>query len=794
MKLIESIEDNTLLITPINIKSDIIKKICTQDKIINVKYTSFEEIEKQIYNYDKTAIYYLMEKYNYKYDVAITYLDAIRYIEDKNYSQEKLNNLNNLKKELIDQQLITLGNLENIAQNKIIIYGYSYINNYKKKIIDSLKKEHQVEIIKEQQPSYTHKIYEFSNDKEELTFVANQICKLLEENINIENIKLIVEDSKYYNQLKFIFSLFNLNTSITNEISLNITPIGKYFLENIEKPYEEILTKIQTNFDLNKNNNLKAYNELIKIINTYQDKTILKNMIKYDIKKTKLKEDSYKEKIEIIPLLNSLIKEEDYVFLIGFNQKTIPHIYKDEQFLTDNELKILNIETSYQKNQIEEQETIQKITEIKNLIITYKLHDNTDNYLISNINDKLNYEIIKNYPNEYNFSNIYNKLKLAIALDQLVKYNVYSPTIDKLYKSYSSIEYLTYNNEYTNIEVNNLMKYLNNKLILSYTALNNYYECSFKYYLANILKIVPYTKTYMTIIGELFHYILSKAFINDFNFEEEYKDFINKIDYEFSNKEKFFLTKLKNNLKFIIETIKKQYTHTTFNKALYEEKVILEKQIDNLRVTFMGIIDKVMYKEEDNKILLAIIDYKTGNTDINLNNSVYGIDMQLPIYLYLANNIDNSKEKVIIGFYLQKLLHPPINKDYKKTSEEISQSNLKLTGYSIDNQKLLEEFDDSYTKSKVISGMSTNKDGSFSRYAKILSKDNIKDLEKQVEENITKAIQNIKNANFQINPKVIDKENKSCKYCEFYDICYKQNKDIIKLENQKLFNNQKEEE
>ena len=207
MKLIESIEDNTLLITPINIKSDIIKKMCTQDKIINVKYTSFEEIEKQIYNYDKTAIYYLMEKYNYKYDVAITYLDAIRYIEDKNYSQEKLNNLNNLKKELIDQQLITLGNLENIAQNKIIIYGYSYINNYNKKIIDSLKKEHQVEIIKEQQPSYTHKIYEFSNDKEELTFVANQICKLLEENTLAKIIRRNIEANTTNNQIKVITAL-----------------------------------------------------------------------------------------------------------------------------------------------------------------------------------------------------------------------------------------------------------------------------------------------------------------------------------------------------------------------------------------------------------------------------------------------------------------------------------------------------------------------------------------------------------------------------------------------------------
>ena len=200
----------------------------------------------------------------------------------------------------------------------------------------------------------------------------------------------------------------------------------------------------------------------------------------------------------------------------------------------------------------------------------------------------------------------------------------------------------------------------------------------------------------------------------------------------------------------------------------------------------MGVIDKLMYKETDKEILMSIIDYKTGSTDINLSNIIYGLDMQLPIYLYLANNIDNIKEKKIVGFYLQKLLHPIINKDYKKTKLALEEANLKLNGYSISNQKLLEEFDDSYIKSEVIGSMSTTKDGSFSHYAKVLEEKEIKKLEEIVEKNIDTAILNIKNAKFEINPKIIGNDNKSCKYCQFYDICFKQNKDLVKLKEIKL--------
>ena len=54
----------------------------------------------------------------------------------------------------------------------------------------------------------------------------------------------------------------------------------------------------------------------------------------------------------------------------------------------------------------------------------------------------------------------------------------------------------------------------------------------------------------------------------------------------------------------------------------------------------MGVIDKVLYKEEDNTTYLVVVDYKTGSTNINLKNMEYGLGLQLPIYLYLSNKME----------------------------------------------------------------------------------------------------------------------------------------------------------
>ena len=76
-----------------------------------------------------------------------------------------------------------------------------------------------------------------------------------------------------------------------------------------------------------------------------------------------------------------------------------------------------------------------------------------------------------------------------------------------------------------------------------------------------------------------------------------------------------------------------------------------------------------MYKEEDNVTPVAIIDYKTGNANIDLKYIDYSLNMQLPIYIYLINN-SKLKNIRLVGFYLQKI-HLETPKKENKSLYEI---------------------------------------------------------------------------------------------------------------------------
>ena len=152
----------------------------------------------------------------------------------------------------------------------------------------------------------------------------------------------------------------------------------------------------------------------------------------------------------------------------------------------------------------------------------------------------------------------------------------------------------------------------------------------------------------------------------------------------------------------------------------------------------------------------------------------YGIGMQLPIYLYLSSNIGLNNIKVV-GFYLQKLFNTA--SDNKKNYLEEKESNLKLEGYSLNNEKILSKFDTTYNNSKLIKSLKTTKEG-FYKYSKVLTEKEINNLIENVNQIINKDIDNILNTDFSIDPKVINGNNVSCCYCEYKDICYLNEKNI----------------
>lgn len=757
-------KDNTLLITPNEIKEEMILKITSENNLLDIKYISLEELYKKFFNYDIKAIYYLMNKYKFKYEVAKVYLDNMFYVKD-DFDDDKLKLLLKLKKEV--KEYIITSRIDIYKNRNIVVYGYEL----SKFDINLLKKiSNNIEVIKEESKYKHSKIYQFKTLEKEVEFVFDKIIDLLKNNININNIKLIVS-SDYYNTLKRMSNFYNIPLNIPSDTKLSDTLVGNYFIKNYNS---NIIDEIKNKF-----NDIELINKLIDIVNKYVelDFNEAKDLIIYEIKNCKIKDIQLKNSIKLITFDN-LINDDDYVFILGFNYGVIPNIYKDEDFLSDKIKEKLGLLTSREKNIYEKNKIVNKINSIKNLTISYKLKNNNEEYTISNLNDILKLEIVDEEIDSFK-SDIYNKIKLTSSLDKLVKYNIKENNLSKLFSNYQDIKYMKYDNKYTNINKNDFSKFINNKITLSYSSLDNYFKCGFKYYLGNILRISPYQETYYTVLGNLFHYVLSKAFLDDFDLDKCYNEFLSKQTYEFNNMEKFFIKKAKEELIFIIDTIKKQYKDTNLTNAFYERKVFVDKST-NVKVTFMGVVDKLLYKEENDKTIVCIVDYKTGNTDINLDYAKYGLSLQLPIYLYLSKNM-NLKNVEVAGFYLQKILNNEIKKDNKHTYLELKEDNLKLVGYTNDNLDILEKLDKNYENSNFIKSLKTTSKG-FSSYSKMINSEEINNLINLVDDKINEARDEILNTNFKINPKKIDNKNIGCEYCEFRDVCYRKENDIVILE------------
>lgn len=757
--------NNKIVILNDNDKNNFINSI---NKLINVKVITLSELKKKyFFDYTKEAICFISNKYEIKPQIAQKYIDNIYYIQDIN--NEKINFLKNIKEDLINNKLLIENKLfKNYLINKdIILYNLKYVDKFYLKIIKSLKEKNNVEEYNIENNKTKKELYKANNKEEEIAFIASKICELIKLGIDINNIKLSNVQKDYYFELIKTFNLFNIPLEINKSNTIKGTTIVKKFKESFNNDIYSVIEELSLN---STNEEKQILNEIVNIINEYSFTTnyeSVKEMIFDDIDKISLKE-KYNNVVKIVDFDSNLIFSNDYIFLVNFNEGIIPINIKDEDYLSDKLKSKLDLSTSYDLNK----NNILKIKEIiektKNLIVTCSTHDISNELYISSAYDK-NLFIEKDIKQTYKHSNNYNKLKLVSLKDEYIKYGSVNEDLVLLNSKYKE-DYLCFDNKYKKIDKSSMKEYMKNGLTLSYSSMDTYYRCSFKYYLDNILRINKYEDTFEIVIGNIFHKILSECFNDNYNFESGYNEVLKNTNYEFNSYEKYFLFKLKKELILIIETIKNQLKYTSLSKSMYEKEIIVNVNSE-LNVKFKGFIDKILYDEIDNRKVVAIIDYKTGNPNLNINNVPYGLEMQLPIYIYLIKN--EIKDVIVGGFYLQKILN-------NITDEEKRIESLKLQGYSNSNEDILKLVDSSYENSKVIKSLKVGNNG-FYAYSKIISNDEIDKLYNMVENKINEASKNILDANFDINPKEIANKNIGCSFCKYKDICYMKNKDIVKL-------------
>ncbi|MBQ7105714.1 MAG: PD-(D/E)XK nuclease family protein [Bacilli bacterium] len=780
--MLDKIKDNSILIVPSNLKSIILKKINTFDKLFDIKILSREEfIERMTYSYDNDALLFLMDKYKYDPNICKIYLDNMKYVDNCNYSSSRLNDLYKLKEELLELGLLKIDKFFNkyLKNKNIYVYGYIYIDNLFKKYLDLYK----YEIIEKDKYDSNKMItvYEASTLEEEVDFVFNKIGDLLNSGIDINKIKIVNYSDKYMNVFNKLSIFYNIPIE-DKGFSIYSTEIVRDYLERLKscRDFYEAINYIKDKYN-KEENVLRIISTLVSITNKYivYDYSFesIYSLIKNDLKNSKLSINDLVNKVEFGNLNSFIYDKDNYVFLIGFNQNELPKLYKDEDYISDEDKEFVNLESTSLKNKLEKERVLDFIYSTSNLVISYPLKHLSNNYYPSNLINENGFKVEDICLSSNSYSINYNKIKLTKYLDDFVKYGTVNNNLSLYYNNYS-INYLSYDNKFTGISKEQLYSKLNNKLLLSYSSINTYNKCNFRYYLDNILKINKYEETFSIKVGNLFHDLLSKCFNDDFDLDKEWDLYLTKLELSF--RDKVLLIKLKEELVLIIKFVKNLHKETYLTNSLMEHKIYIDKSRD-IDISFMGIIDKCMYREKDGDTLVAIVDYKTGNPDINLGNVSYGIDMQLPIYWYLVKKGSLFSNSKFVGFYLEKILHSELKRDKSRDYEACKLDNLKLVGYSTNNKERLEKFDITYENSEFIKSMKVKNDGEFYHYTKVLDDQVLDMLIEYIDKVIEDDITSILDCNFSINPKQVGMENIGCKYCKYKDICFMKNEDIVKL-------------
>lgn len=744
-----------LIICPNDIK---LQLLGNNNELTNIKYmTKSEYLSKYYFSYDDKALYYLIDKYNLNIDVVKVYLNNLYVInEDKDYKDEKLKYLRDIKIDLISNKLLTYSpTFKKYLDNfDVEVKGYYDLDLFEEKALNY---------------KFTYKdsninvpVIEYQTLEEEVNGICIKIIDLINNGVDINKIYLTNISEEYLYTIKKLFNYYKIPINLNLKNSIYSSKIvNNYLLEGILNIEDTSITN----------------RKLVSVINSLTDldssTDTYKKILIDKLKNTYYAPIKYNNAVEIKDLFTNVFFDDEYVFVLGFNQDSLPKVRKDIDYISDNIKEEVDMYSTKYLNNREKDIVKYLLSKIPNLYLSYKLESAFNEYFPSSLIKELDLEVIKEEKDNYQYSNIYNKIRLTEMLDRYNLYNEKDNLLDLL-NSHYKIPYNTYNNVFTGINNDLYIRSIIRPLRMSYTSLNSYNECAFKYYLKYVLKVDSYEDTFEAFIGSMYHKILSLYKKYNFDFEKEYNKYLE--TRELSLKEKLLLVRIKKELLEFINVLKDQEDYTTYNDELYEQeaKVTIDKKVS---VEFIGYIDKIMYRKNIEDTYFSIIDYKTGTIDTHIEPMKYGLHMQLPVYLYLIHYGKVFANPIFTGIYYQNILFKYPTWSNKLEKEE--KTKYYLNGYSTDQLDILESFDRTYKDSEYIKSMKYSTDKGFSSYSKVIDNDTLYKLIKYTKNEINTKLDDILNSNFIINPKSYAGKNVACEYCKFKDICYMNDSDIV---------------
>ena len=336
---------------------------------------------------------------------------------------------------------------------------------------------------------------------------------------------------------------------------------------------------------------------------------------------------------------------------------------------------------------------------------------------------------------------------------------------------------------------------------MSAFTFDTYPRCHFSYfcrYGVNAKKIEPADFNVMQ-RGTIAHYVLErfiseyKDSLSDFDLslidsltDEYISDYLDSVkgyrSIENAHSE-FLVSRISRSLKEVLLHVAKELMQSDFIPVACELKIgennSLNFPFNGGNIFVNGSIDRV--DKYDGYI--RIIDYKTGSKTFKLPDILFGLNMQMLIYLYAVTRADNLPDNTAAG-----ILYQPSKRDTNDTG-------MAMNGLLQADEKLIFAMDKS-NMGEYVPKLSFNKDGSISKKSNsFIEAEKFTEIFDYIEKLMSKTGESILSGDISVSP-LDGRESPACKYCDYASICGIENREVPRvpdLKLQEVFDNMKED-
>ncbi len=789
--------DKPLIITKTSTQRHVLRTLTSRKIFKPIRFMTPQELKATMFfEIDASVLFASATYLKTSPAIARMYLEAMNTVStEANYEDAMLVQLQKLKQELVKKGLITQQKhrLESFKNHHIIV-ALDAKDDVVEHAIASLETLAPLERINPQQTiNQTVHINTFDDHESEVVFFLEHIRKLLENGTEPETIGIALANPAYESSIRMLFPLFGIPLNFMQAKPLTSIPITRDFLNafdrssatNLHDRLDEALEYIKKPDP----QVMRIASTIINVINPYimveASADTLTPFI-HDALTHALVGNQDQHGIAVLPLNKVEGTQFEHLFIFGCTEGHFPAYKIEDDLLSYTAKQTIKRRTAREENTVRKSILLSLIKGTKHVAMGASKTVLSENHHPASFFDMLRHTfnvspLAKVERIKSTRSKSYDRLFVKKERDRALAYGERFDALEAMHHLFKD-DYLPHNNRFTPLSDSTKAMLFPKPLALSYTSLQNYFKCQFRYLMENVLRVDPQSETFAMILGTFIHAALeqySTSMPSDEELETLLHDILKHYHQPLDAKGMFFIKQSFTPIRRVLKTIQKQLSRSKYTWIDHEKRIRKTFTVDHKPVTFTGVIDAILARKTDDKQKLILLDYKSGNPTLKPLTMLTGINAQLPSYLVLIHEAFRDIPHEVSGFYEQTVLNKMPKRDGDTPLETRIEQSLNWQGITVNDPHEIQLIDSEVEQDAFIQGLKVNQNGSIRATSKVLDQDAIEALAKTFETLIEDAAHAMMQGQFAINPKQANGKDLSCAYCPYKDICYKNAQDYI---------------